>query len=127
MTTVLSGTLRPNVPSCFSSPCFWGQGSLSQPGMQQFSLHSAAGMPSDAPWKPCSPRVQAIRSGNYPVLASGHILVLNWNRQTIPLLRQLALVQREQSGVLRRRSVFKRSKVDAVDGSFLADRWAQAV
>ena len=72
-------------------------------------------------------RVQAIRSGNYPVLASGHILVLNWNRQTIPLLRQLALVQREQKGVMQRRSVFRRDKVDAVDGSFLADRWAQAV
>lgn len=69
-----------------------------------------------------SSEVKAIRSGNYPVLASGHILVLNWNRQTIPLLRQLALVQREQSGVMQRRSVFKRSKVDAVDGSFLADR-----
>ena len=95
--------------------------------MQQCSLHSAAGVPLDVLWQTCCPHVQAIRSGNYPVLASGHILVLNWNRQTIPLLRQLALVQREQSGVMQRRSVFKRSKVDAVDGSFLADRWAQAV
>ncbi|KAK9797001.1 hypothetical protein WJX73_002827 [Symbiochloris irregularis] len=40
--------------------------------------------------------VKAIRSGNYPVLTEGHILLLNWNRQTVPLLRQLALARQEQ-------------------------------
>lgn len=43
---------------------------------------------------PCD--LQAIRSGNYPVLTEGHILLLNWNRQTVPLLRQLALARQEQ-------------------------------
>lgn len=38
---------------------------------------------------------QAIRSGNYPVVIKDHVLILNWNRQTPPLLRQLALAFRE--------------------------------
>ena len=29
-------------------------------------------------------------------MTKGHILLLNWNRQTPPLLRQLALAQKEQ-------------------------------
>ena len=40
--------------------------------------------------------VCSIREGNYAVLTQGHILLLNWNRQTAPLLRQLALAQKEQ-------------------------------
>ena len=38
----------------------------------------------------------SIREGNYAVLTEGHILLLNWNRQTAPLLRQLALAQKQQ-------------------------------
>ena len=40
--------------------------------------------------------MQAIRSGNYPVVIENHILLLNWNRQTAPLLRQLALANKQQ-------------------------------
>lgn len=41
--------------------------------------------------------VQAIRSGNYPVVIKDHVLLLNWNRQVQPLLRQLALNSREDA------------------------------
>ena len=40
--------------------------------------------------------VCSIREGNYAVLTEGHILILNWNRQTGPLLRQLAVAQKQQ-------------------------------
>ena len=39
--------------------------------------------------------LQAIRSGNYPVVIEDHVLILNWNRQTPSLLRQLALASKE--------------------------------
>lgn len=41
--------------------------------------------------------MQNIRSGNYPVVASNHTLVLNWNKQTVPLLRQIAINKLERS------------------------------
>ena len=41
--------------------------------------------------------LQNIRSGNYPVVASNHTLVLNWNKQTVPLLRQIAINKMERS------------------------------
>ena len=34
---------------------------------------------------------QNIRSGNYPVVTTNHTLILNWNSQTVPLLRQIAV------------------------------------
>lgn len=41
--------------------------------------------------------MQNIRSGNYPVVASNHTLVLNWNSQTVPLLRQIAINKIERA------------------------------
>ena len=67
--------------------------------------------------------MQAIRSGNYPVMDKDHILVLNWNRQTIPLLRQLALTRSEQQGAAARDSVAKKHKLSwQSKGMFLADK-----
>ena len=40
--------------------------------------------------------MQAIRKGNYPVVAQNHTLILNWNAQTVPLLRQIAISKLEQ-------------------------------
>ena len=42
--------------------------------------------------------VQAIRKGNYPVVVNNHTLILNWNSQTVPLLRQIAINKAEQGG-----------------------------
>ena len=36
-------------------------------------------------------QLSSVRDGNYPILAAHHCLVLGWNRQTIPLLRQMAV------------------------------------
>lgn len=41
--------------------------------------------------------LQNIRSGNYPVIATNHTLVLNWNSQTVPLLRQIAINKVERN------------------------------
>lgn len=35
-------------------------------------------------------QVKEVRSGNYPVHTADHTLVLNWNRSTLPLLRNIA-------------------------------------
>jgi hypothetical protein len=40
--------------------------------------------------------VQALMSGNHPVVASNHTVILNWNRETIPLLQQIAICQLER-------------------------------
>ncbi|KAL3158654.1 hypothetical protein ABBQ32_011397 [Trebouxia sp. C0010 RCD-2024] len=69
-----------------------------------------------------SSEVKAIRSGNYPVMDKDHILVLNWNRQTIPLLRQLALTRSEQQGAAARDSVAKKHNFQQSKGMFLADK-----
>lgn len=42
-------------------------------------------------------RLQNIRSGNYPVITANHTLILNWNSQTVPLLRQIAINKLERS------------------------------
>ncbi len=42
--------------------------------------------------------MQAIRKGNYPVVATNHTLIFNWNSQTVPLLRQIAINKKEQPG-----------------------------
>lgn len=42
--------------------------------------------------------LQAVRKGNYPVVATNHTLILNWNSQTVPLLRQIAINKKEQGG-----------------------------
>ena len=39
-----------------------------------------------------------MRKGNYPVVATNHTLILNWNSQTVPLLRQIAINKKEQGG-----------------------------
>ena len=44
------------------------------------------------------PCLQAVRKGNYPVVATNHTLILNWNSQTVPLLRQIAINKKEQGG-----------------------------
>ena len=41
--------------------------------------------------------LQNIRSGNYPVITTNHTLVLNWNSQTVPLLRQIAINKVERN------------------------------
>ena len=46
--------------------------------------------------KPCM-RVQNVRSGNYSVMAANHTLILNWNDQTVPLLRQIAINRTERA------------------------------
>lgn len=66
--------------------------------------------------------LQAIRSGNYPVMDKDHILVLNWNRQTIPLLRQLAISRSEQQGAAAKDSVAKKHNFGKSKGMFLADK-----
>ena len=40
--------------------------------------------------------VQNIRSGNYPVVATNHTLILGWNSQTISLLRQIDINKLER-------------------------------
>ncbi|GAB4822281.1 hypothetical protein N2152v2_009327 [Parachlorella kessleri] len=35
-------------------------------------------------------QVKDVRGGNYSVITQGHTLVLNWNRQSMPLLRKIA-------------------------------------
>ena len=37
-----------------------------------------------------SAAVESIQSGNYAVVESGHTVILNWNKLTIPILRQVA-------------------------------------
>ena len=39
--------------------------------------------------------MQNIRKGNYPVVATNHTLIMGWNSQTVPLLRQIAINNRE--------------------------------
>lgn len=65
---------------------------------------------------------QAIRSGNYPVMDKDHILVLNWNRQTIPLLRQLALATTQQAGEAQKESVAHKHQLKHTQSKFLADK-----
>ena len=38
-----------------------------------------------------SAAVESIQSGNYAVVESGHTVILNWNKLTIPVLRQVGL------------------------------------
>jgi hypothetical protein len=44
-----------------------------------------------------TPPLQNVRSGNYGVVAANHTLILNWNDQTVPLLRQIALNRTERA------------------------------
>lgn len=37
-----------------------------------------------------SAAVEAVQSGNYAVVESGHTVILNWNKLTIPILRQVS-------------------------------------
>ena len=37
-----------------------------------------------------SSAVEAVQSGNYAVVESGHTVILNWNKLTIPMLRQVS-------------------------------------
>ena len=46
--------------------------------------------------------LQGLLGGNHPVVAINHTVILNWNRETIPLLRQIAICQKERdSGVFQ--------------------------
>ena len=36
-----------------------------------------------------SAAVESVQSGNYAVVESGHTVILNWNKLTIPILRQV--------------------------------------
>ena len=40
--------------------------------------------------------LQGIRRGNIPVETDNHTLILNWNSDTLPLLRQMAVSRRER-------------------------------
>ncbi len=48
-------------------------------------------------WR-CSYR--RVREGNYPVQAQGHTLILNWNAQLVPLLRQMRVAREERGAFL---------------------------
>lgn len=41
-------------------------------------------------------RIEAVMSGNNPVVAVNHTVILNWNRETIPLLRQISISRMER-------------------------------
>ncbi|KAL0031396.1 hypothetical protein WJX79_008726 [Trebouxia sp. C0005] len=43
-----------------------------------------------------SAAVESIQSGNYAVVESCHTVILNWNKLTIPVLRQMAVARAEQ-------------------------------
>ena len=51
-----------------------------------------------------------------------HILVLNWNRQTIPLLRQLALATNQKAGEAQKLSVARKHQLKQTKSKFLADK-----
>lgn len=51
-----------------------------------------------------------------------HILVLNWNRQTIPLLRQLALATSQKADEAQKFSVKRKRQLQESKGRFLADK-----
>ncbi|CAN0043401.1 unnamed protein product, partial [Choristocarpus tenellus] len=42
-----------------------------------------------------SSKVDEVEKGNFRVVDSGHTLILNWNRETVPILQQIALAKRE--------------------------------
>lgn len=42
-----------------------------------------------------STKVEEVRTGNYAVVEKGHSVILGWNDQALPLLRQLAIVARD--------------------------------
>ncbi|KAL3146236.1 hypothetical protein ABBQ32_002939 [Trebouxia sp. C0010 RCD-2024] len=49
-----------------------------------------------------SAAVEAVQSGNYAVVESGHTVILNWNKLTIPMLRQMAVAKAEhQQGTFK--------------------------
>lgn len=41
--------------------------------------------------------MQNVRNGNYSVVAANHTLILNWNDQTVPLMRQIAINRAERA------------------------------
>ena len=43
-----------------------------------------------------SAAVEHIQSGNYAVVESGHTVILNWNKLTIPILRQVGIEAKVQ-------------------------------
>ncbi|WIA39518.1 hypothetical protein OEZ86_005609 [Tetradesmus obliquus] len=47
-----------------------------------------------------STQVDKVRCGNYPVVERSHTVLLNWNHQTLPVLKQMALAHAESGGVL---------------------------
>lgn len=47
-------------------------------------------------WRRVQRCLQKLMSGNHPVVAANHTVILNWNRETIPLLRQIAICQLER-------------------------------
>jgi hypothetical protein len=55
--------------------------------------------------------VKALMSGNHPVVAANHTVILNWNRETIPLLQQIAICQLERgSSAFQGCAPFKRKR-----------------
>ena len=51
-----------------------------------------------------------------------HILVLNWNRQTVPLLRQLALATKQRADQAQKYSISHKHNLRPSKGMFLADK-----
>lgn len=41
-------------------------------------------------------QLRSVKAGNYAVVAQGHTLVLNWNPQLVPLLKQMSLAKSHQ-------------------------------
>lgn len=76
-----------------SKPVIRKQANVAHTGSAGVQHHQQHNMASAVAW-----RVQAIRKGNYPVVVNNHTLILNWNSQTVPLLRQIAINKAEQGG-----------------------------
>lgn len=51
-------------------------------------------------WLSLGSLLQGVRKGNIPVEADNHTLILNWNNDTLPLLRQMAVSRQERDSYL---------------------------
>ncbi|KAF6253223.1 hypothetical protein COO60DRAFT_1548067 [Scenedesmus sp. NREL 46B-D3] len=62
-----------------------------------------------------STKVDKVRCGNYPVVERNHTVLLNWNHQTLPVLKQMALAHAESGGMLFKGPVVVLADRDRMD------------
>jgi hypothetical protein len=43
-------------------------------------------------------KVEEVKTGNSTVVETGHTVIMNWNAQLVPLLKQLAVAKAERPG-----------------------------